>query len=71
LLKAVQLLEQAVARDRSFFDAYCQLAGAHDRIHFLGFDHSEARLKLVETAIQSVVAVRISNQDRSPAGINR
>ena len=34
LLQAVQLLDQAVARDPSFFDAYCQLAGAHDRIYF-------------------------------------
>jgi len=54
LFEAVQLLEQAIARDPSFFDAYCQLAGAHDRIYFLGFDHSEARLKLAETAIQSL-----------------
>ncbi len=54
LFEAVQLLEQAITRDPSFFDAYCQLAGAHDRIYFLGFDHSEARLKLAETAIQSL-----------------
>ncbi len=54
LFEAVQLLQQAIARDPSFFDAYCQLAGAHDRMYFLGFDHTEARLKLVETAIQSL-----------------
>jgi TolB-like protein/Tfp pilus assembly protein PilF len=54
LFEAVQLLEQAVARDRSFFTAYFQLAGAHDRIYFFGFDHTEARLKLSETAIQSI-----------------
>ena len=54
LFQSVQLLEQAVARDPSFFDAYCQLAGAHDRIYFIGFDHTEARLKLAETAIQSI-----------------
>src|SRR6266704_3953005 len=54
LFQSVQLLEQAVARDPSFFDAYCQLAGAHDRIYFIGFDHTEARLKLVETAIHSL-----------------
>jgi TolB-like protein/Tfp pilus assembly protein PilF/tRNA A-37 threonylcarbamoyl transferase component Bud32 len=54
LFEAVQLLEQAIVRDPSFFDAYCQLAGAHDRIYFLGFDHTEGRLKLVETAIQSL-----------------
>src|SRR6266516_480379 len=35
LLQAVQLLDQAVARDPSFFDAYGQLAAAHDRMYFL------------------------------------
>ncbi|MFZ0917957.1 MAG: protein kinase [Candidatus Udaeobacter sp.] len=54
LLQAVQLLDQAVTRDPSFVIAYDQLAGAHDRIYFLGFDHTEARLQLAETAIQSI-----------------
>jgi TolB-like protein/tRNA A-37 threonylcarbamoyl transferase component Bud32 len=58
LIQAVQLLDQAVARDPFFFDAYCQLAGAHDRMYFLGFDHTEARLKLSETAIQTVRRLR-------------
>jgi TolB-like protein/tRNA A-37 threonylcarbamoyl transferase component Bud32/Flp pilus assembly protein TadD len=58
LIKAVQLLDQAVARDPLFFDAYCELAGAHDRIYFLGFDHTDARLKLSETAIQSIRRLR-------------
>ena len=58
LFQAVQLLEQALARDPSFFDAYCQVAGAHDKIYFLGFDHTDARLKLGETAIQSVRRLR-------------
>src|SRR5881396_719220 len=54
LFEAVRLLDQAVARDPSFFDAYCQLAGAHDRIYFGGSDHTETRLKLSETVIQSL-----------------
>jgi TolB-like protein/tRNA A-37 threonylcarbamoyl transferase component Bud32 len=54
LFQAVQLLEQAVARDPSFSNAYSHLAEAHDRIYFLGFDHTDARLKLSETAIQSI-----------------
>jgi TolB-like protein/tRNA A-37 threonylcarbamoyl transferase component Bud32 len=58
LLEAVRLLDQAVAHDPLFFDAYGQLAGAHDRIYFLGFDHTNARLKLSETAIQSVRHLR-------------
>ncbi len=58
LVQAVQLLDQAVARDPLFFYAYCELAGAHDRIYFLGFDHTDARLKLSETAIQSIRRLR-------------
>ncbi len=54
LLQAVRLLDQAVAHDPSFAIAYYLLAGAHDRIYFLGFDHTEARLQLAETAIQSI-----------------
>ena len=54
LFQAVQLLEQATAHDPSFFAAYCRLAEAHDRIYFLGFDHTEARLKLAARAIQSI-----------------
>src|SRR5262249_28579764 len=52
LFQAVQLLDEAVARDPAFFDAYCLLVGAHDRIYFGGIDHSDARLKLAETIIQ-------------------
>jgi serine/threonine protein kinase/predicted Zn-dependent protease len=58
LFQAVQLLDQAVARAPSFFDAYCQLAGAHDRIYFGGFDHTDARLKLAETVIRSIQRLR-------------
>ena len=54
LFQAVELLDHAVARDPDFFDAYCQLAGAHDRIYFGAFDHSDARLKLAESVIQSI-----------------
>ena len=58
LSQAIQLLDQAAARDPSFLDAYCQLAGAHDRTYFLGFDHTAARLKLSETVIQSISRLR-------------
>src|SRR4029450_10262491 len=36
LLRAVDLLNQAVARDPSFFQAYCQLAYTHDLLYFFG-----------------------------------
>jgi TolB-like protein len=58
LFDAVKLLDQAVARDPNFFDAYCQLEGAHDRIYFGGFDHTESRLKKSETVIQSIQRLR-------------
>jgi TolB-like protein/Tfp pilus assembly protein PilF len=54
LFQAVELLSQAIARDPSFFSAYCELAAAHDKIYFLGFDHSKARLELAETAIRTI-----------------
>ena len=58
LLEAVRLLDQTVARDPLFFDAYGQLAGAHDRIYFLGFDHTKARLQLSDRAIESIQRLR-------------
>jgi len=58
LLQAADLLNQAVARDPSFFQAYCQLAYTHDQLYFLGFDHSPARLALAEAAIQAAFRIR-------------
>ena len=58
LFQAVELLDQAIARDPSFFAAYCELAGAHDKIYFSGFDHSDARLNLAETTVQSIRRLR-------------
>src|SRR5438045_6014208 len=37
LLQAVELLNQAVARDPAFLVAWCELAGTHDRLYTLGF----------------------------------
>src|SRR5436189_3443179 len=36
--QAVELLNQAIARDPSFFEAYCLLAYAHDNLYFLAND---------------------------------
>src|SRR6267378_959854 len=58
LLQAADLLNQAVARDPSFFQAYCQLVYTHDQLYFLGFDHSPARLALAEAAIQAAFRLR-------------
>jgi tetratricopeptide (TPR) repeat protein len=39
------------------------LAAAHDRIYFVGFDHTETRLKLSETVIQSIRQLRPGSGD--------
>ena len=57
-VQAIDLLNQAVARDPSFFDAYCQLAFAHDQFYFDGFDHSPARLALAKNAIDSAFRLK-------------
>ena len=53
LLEAVDLLNQAVARDPSFFDAYCQLAFTHGWLYWDWLDHTSARLALAEAAVQA------------------
>jgi serine/threonine-protein kinase len=57
-LQAVDLLNQAVAHDASFYDAYCQLAYAHDALYFFGYDHTSARLALAEAALQAASRLR-------------
>ena len=59
LRKAIELLDEAVKRDPSFFDAYCQLAFAHEYIYaVLGIDHTPARLALAEAALQAATRLR-------------
>jgi TolB-like protein/tRNA A-37 threonylcarbamoyl transferase component Bud32/Tfp pilus assembly protein PilF len=57
-LEAVDLLNEAVAHDPSFLDAYCQLAYTHDAIYFAGYDHTPARLALAEAAIETAFGLR-------------
>jgi tetratricopeptide (TPR) repeat protein len=57
--KAIELLDEAVKRDPSFFDAYCQLALAHETIYgIMGVDHTPARLALAEAALQAATRLR-------------
>lgn len=58
LLEAVQLLDQAVARDPAFLLAYCRLASTHDLIYFFNYDHTDSRLKLAEASIASAVRLQ-------------
>ena len=57
--KAIELLDEAVKRDPSFFDAYCQLANAHEWVYAVdGSDHTPARLALAEAAVQAATRLR-------------
>ena len=59
LRKAIELLDEAVKLDPSFFDAYCQLAWAHEQLYGVsGVDHTPARLALAEAAVQAATRLR-------------
>ncbi len=58
LLEAARLLEQAIARDPTFFLAYCRLAEAHDLVYFFGSDHTPERLALANAAVQAALRLR-------------
>jgi serine/threonine protein kinase/TolB-like protein/Tfp pilus assembly protein PilF len=58
LLKASDLLNQAVAHDPTFFQAYCQLAWTHDYLYYDGWDRTPARLALAEAAIEAAYRLR-------------
>ena len=57
LLQAADLLKQAVARDPSFFQAYCQLAFTEINIYAV-LDHTPAHLEQAEAALQSAARLR-------------
>jgi TolB-like protein/Tfp pilus assembly protein PilF len=57
--KAIELLDEAVKRDPSFFDAYCQLAYAHEWLYAVsGTDHTPARLALAQAAVEAATRLR-------------
>jgi TolB-like protein/tRNA A-37 threonylcarbamoyl transferase component Bud32 len=58
LLEAADLLDQAIAHDPSFFEAYCQLVHTHGLLYFFGLDHTPARLALAEAAAQAAFRLR-------------
>jgi TolB-like protein len=58
LLQAVDLLNQAVARDREFFLAYSQLAFANDILYLINLDRTAARLAAGDAAVQAAVRLR-------------
>ena len=57
--KAIELLDEAVKRDPSFHDAYCQLAYAQEMLYAVaGFDHTPARLALAKSALEKAIQLR-------------
>jgi serine/threonine protein kinase/tetratricopeptide (TPR) repeat protein len=58
LLQAVGLLNEALARDPLFLQAYCQLASANEHLYSLNLDRTSARLALAEAAIEAAFRLR-------------
>jgi serine/threonine protein kinase/tetratricopeptide (TPR) repeat protein len=58
LLRAADLLNQAVTRDPTFFQGYCQLAWVDDRLYFFRFDRTPERLALANAAIETAFRLR-------------
>jgi TolB-like protein/class 3 adenylate cyclase/Flp pilus assembly protein TadD len=58
LFQAVELLNQATARDPAFLLAYCKLAEAHDGMYWQGIDHTPRHLALAKSAIDSAFRLK-------------
>ena len=58
MLQAADLLNQALARDPSFFLAQCKLASTHAQLYSISGDHTPARLALAEAAAQAAFRLR-------------
>jgi serine/threonine protein kinase/tetratricopeptide (TPR) repeat protein len=56
--QAIELLNQAIARDPVFLLAYCRLAEAHDELYFLRLDYTASRLELAKSAINSAFRLK-------------
>src|SRR5262249_26123137 len=55
---AIELLNQAIARDSNFFLAYCRLAEAHDELYFQNVDRTQNRLDLAKSAIDTAFRLK-------------
>jgi TolB-like protein len=56
--EGIDLLNQAVARDPSFFQAYLLLAWFHQDLYRFGHDHTPARFAMAEAAVQEASRLR-------------
>ncbi|MBV9618011.1 MAG: hypothetical protein JO201_02265 [Verrucomicrobia bacterium] len=57
LLQAITLLDEALARDPHFLDAYGLLSAAHIDLYWGGFDHTAARLELARATNERAAAI--------------
>ncbi|HEV2994755.1 MAG TPA: adenylate/guanylate cyclase domain-containing protein, partial [Chthoniobacterales bacterium] len=58
LPQAERVLNEAVARDPHFLLAWCLLARVHDNIYWQGFDHTQGRLDLANSAVQAALRLQ-------------
>jgi adenylate cyclase len=58
LRQAIELLNEAIARDPGFHLAYCQKALAIDRLYSSGYDHTPARLEEAEAALRMAAQLK-------------
>ena len=56
--QAVDLLNQAIARDPGFVLAHCRLAEAHDELYFQNVDRTANRLALAKAAIDAAFRLK-------------
>ena len=58
LFQAIELLNQAIARDSAFLLGYCSLAHAHDELYLEKIDRTPSRLELAKSAINSAFRLK-------------
>src|SRR5438067_10891902 len=58
LLQAIELLNQAVARDPNFLLAYCRLGYAQDFLYIANLDRTPARCAAANTAVQAALRLQ-------------
>jgi TolB-like protein/class 3 adenylate cyclase/cytochrome c-type biogenesis protein CcmH/NrfG len=58
LPQAVQLLDEAVARDPQFLLGWCLLSRVHGALYWTGIDHTPARLDLANAAVQTALRLQ-------------
>ena len=58
LPQAAQLLDEALARDPSFLQAWCLLSRVHSVAYFRGHDHTPARLDLAKAALERAMRLQ-------------